>query len=28
LRDFQDAILNYDERTIKDFGSKMHCSRH
>lgn len=27
LRAFQDAILNFDERTIKDFGAKMHCSR-
>jgi len=28
LRAFQDAILNYDERTIKDFGSKMNYSRY
>jgi hypothetical protein len=27
LRAFQDAILHYDERTIKDFGAKMNCSR-
>jgi hypothetical protein len=27
LRAFQDAILHYDERTIKDFGAKMNYSR-